>query len=292
MSVIARGWVWIVRAWNVAWAFEAPARTLDRVRLALGLLYAAVFLTLWPNAELLFDAEKGLPVRFIRGSTGGWRLDWFDNLVGGEVYAVLLAGAAASLLFAFGVLPRVFGALAIFLHVGLQWRCSTWMDGSDDLIRANVFYLLFVPWRRGAAAYPGWPLRFVQLQIATMYLATAILKSEGTDWWNGTALYWGLSDPRWQRFPVDFVTGTWLGQAFSQFATFATMVLEYALPVTLFVPRLRLASLLAGVALHLGILATMRVGLFTPVVLASYLAFWDGDLPGLSALRRRLFPKR
>lgn len=269
-------WPW--RAWQAVWDFEAPARTLDRVRIGVGVLFVLVFVTALPHARLLFDGELGVDPALIRSRLGGWRLDWFDHLSTGEVYGLLALGITAAALFAAGVVPRLTGAITWFVHLGLQYRCSTWMDGSDDLLRAFLVFLLFVPWSRGATTYPGWPLRLVQLQLAVMYLATAIWKTQGADWHHGTALYWALSDPRWQRFPTEWLVGTGTGQAALQLATWGTLGLEYALPVLLFWPRTRRLALALGVALHLGIQALMVVGLFTPAVLVGYLAFWDGRL--------------
>lgn len=278
-------WVW--NAWKVVWDHQVEARTLNRLRIGVGLLYVAVFLSMIPNAKVLYDGELGLSVKLMRSRLGGWRLDWFDGLVGWEVYAVIGVGAVASALFAAGVVPKLAGAVIYLCHIGMQYRCFTWMDGSDDLIRTLLAYLWFVPWSRSATTYPGWPLRLCQIQVAVMYLATAVWKSGGNDWLSGTALYWGLSDPRWQRFPTDLVTGTALGQGILQASTWAALGLEYALPVILFWPRTRRLAVYAGVALHAGILATMVVGLFTPVVLVSYLAFWEGELPLVGRLRRR-----
>lgn len=273
--------------WQRVWDFEAPRQTYVRLRVALGAMWVVVFLSLIPNAPLLYDAERGLSPTRMRATLGGVHLDYFDRLTGPEVYAAIALGVIASVLYAAGIVPLVMGLLIYVIHLGFQYRCYTWMDGSDDLIRALLFCLLWVPWWRKGDRLPGWPLRLWQGQVAVMYLATAIWKSQGADWTNGSALYWILSDPRWTRFPTELLVGTSAGQLFLRLSTWGTLVLEYALPVLLFWPRTRRGAILVGVALHLGIWLSMRVGLFTPVVLMSYLAFWDGDLPGARWYRRR-----
>lgn len=283
MPVIRRLWRW----WQLIWDTEAPRGMYVRLRVGLGVLWVFVFSSMIPNAPLLYDSELGLSATRMKATLGGVHLGWFDHLNGVEVYGAIGAGLVASVLYAAGVLPLVTGLIMYGVHLGFQYRCYTWMDGSDDLIRALLFCMLWVPWWRKGDRLPGWPLRLWQGQVAVMYVATAIWKVQGADWTNGSALYWILSDPRWTRFPTELIVGTTAGQLLLQLSTWGTLVLEFALPPLLFWPRTRRMAVYAGIALHLGIWASMRVGLFTPVVIMSYLAFWDGDLPGTAWLRKR-----
>jgi len=267
--------IWPWRAWSAIWDFEANAALMNRLRVGIGVMWVWLYLTLYANAAMLFDARLGVETKVMRTTLGGYHLDWFDNIHGDQVPALITAGLIASILFTAGVVPQACAVVMYVIHLGLQYRSYAWMDGSDDLLRCVLFFLALVPWRRSATSYPGWPLRLVQLQVATMYLATAVFKGRGRDWWDGTALYWGLSDPRWQRFPTDWLCGTALGQHLLQGGTWFAFAAEGALPLLLLVPRTRKAGVILGAGLHLGILLTMRVGLFTPAVLACYLAFWE-----------------
>ena len=77
-----------------------------------------------------------------------------------------------------------------------------------------------------------------------------------------------------------FAHGLKGGQWLATLGTWGTLWLEFALPVLLLVPRGRRAGLALGTALHLGIWATMRIGLFSPLMLISYLAFVERDERG------------
>jgi hypothetical protein len=264
------------RLWAGVWDGELPRADYVRMRIAVGLMWVAVYATLVPNMTMLFDGELGLPLATMRGRYGGNHIAWFDGIHGWQVPALVYGGMAAAGLFTVGVLPRVAGVVAYLIHLGLQHRCFTWMDGSDDLARMLLAFMLLAPLGRRSATLPAWPLRLCQLQVAVMYLATAAWKAAGSDWPGGTALYWALSDPRWQRLNLDLVLSSQLGQLGLSLATLGTLVVEFAMPVLLLWPRTRRAAVLLGLALHLGILATMRVGLFTPMVMASYAAFWTG----------------
>lgn len=269
----------MLKIWMDFWEGEVSADDYRPFRIAIGLMQALAFCTLWPLAWLHFDTQ-GLAARTVQATLGGIHLPVFDNLTGVWVHVVMATGVVGSLMLAAGVLPRLGCLIAYLVSIGLGHRSAYWMDGSDCLLRCMLFFLLLAPLSK--EKIPVWPLRFCQLQIAVMYLATAIWKTKGEDWHLGTALYWGWSDPRYMRFPTHELVATWVGQALSSASTWGTLVLEYVLPFMFFWRKTLRPALVLGILLHIGILATMRVGLFTPVVLASYLAFWP-ELKKLSA---------
>lgn len=268
----ARGWpaaAWA--AWAGWWEGAVPVSRYAPLRVGLGLLFVAEFVTLWPVRRLQLDAA-GLSPRVVGSSWGHVRYTALDGISGWQVDAVVIAGAVAAGLYAAGVLPRLFGAVAFVLEVLVLHRSNYWQDGSDCLGRCLLFFLCFA--RLSGPGVTGiWPLRLARLQVAVVYLATAIWKLQGRDWGNGTAVYWVLQDPQYQRIGVDGILATRLGQGLATGATWGTLVLEFALPVLLLDPRRRRWGLLLGALLHLGIWASMRIGLFSPLMLVSYLAF-------------------
>lgn len=263
----------MIGLWRAAWDGEVPASAYRPLQVGVGVMLAVALATALPHAPLHFSTA-GLPAAVSGGRWGGWHFPGFDGLGVAGAYGVLATGIVAALLFAAGVAPRAWGLVAFLVHFGLQHRSVYWMDGSDALLRCLLFFLLLAPLGR-AGPLPRWPLQLCRLQVAVMYLATAIWKSYGRDWASGDALYWVYSDARYQRFPTDWLVGTHGGQLLLAVGTWATLALEYALPALLLWPRTRRWGLVLGVALHLGILATLRIGLFTPVVLVAYLAFWE-----------------
>ena len=86
------------------------------------------------------------------------------------------------------------------------------------LFRLLAFYLIWLP--AGAyfaldalndqrpvseRRYPVWPLRLLQIQMTLVYLSTLGEKLRGTDWFDGTALYYvSRLDDLFGRFPVAF----------------------------------------------------------------------------------------
>lgn len=256
-------------AWRRCWEGEVPIDRYRPLRIGVGVLLAVAVATTWPHAALFFG-EDGLPAAQF-ASTGPHTL---AILWGVPPHALLVVGIVGALGFAAGIFPRACGLVAFLIHFSLQQRNGFWADGSDNLVRCMLFWLLLAPLGRPGPA-PIWPLRFCQLQVVSLYAASGLFKTEGSNWWNGTALYWVLSDARYQRFPLDDLLATPIGQFLCNVGTWGTLAVELSLPILLLVPRTRRIALVIGVAFHLGILATLRIGLFTPVVLVSYLAFLE-----------------
>ena len=72
--------------------------------------------------------------------------------------------------------------------------------------------------------------------------------------------------------------------------TYGTLTIELSLGLLIWVPRLRLYVLAAGVFLHLGIEYAMNIPLFAFLMMASYLSFLTPqDLKNFSAWSIRTF---
>jgi hypothetical protein len=122
------------------------------------------------------------------------------------------------------------------------------------------------------------PVRVLQLQIAAIYLV-AFLTKTGETWRDGSAVERVLAASDWARG-----LGPWLGghPGWCRALTYATLVVEGAFAPLVLLPLLvpaqwaswlRWSALAAGLALHLGIFFTMRIGVFSLVMPLSYLAF-------------------
>jgi hypothetical protein len=219
-------------------------------------------------------------------------------------FSIYMLGA---LMLTLGLFTRV-GAVLVFLGlVSFSHRNPFILNSGDTLLRAMSFYLIFLP---GNAAYSldrliavaranspvvrpkvaPWALRMIQIQLCICYLSTALWKSAGGMWWDGTALYYASNLYEFQRFKFDFLfdelwklkLGTWI-----------TLLLEFALPFLLWVPKLRNPLIFVGVAFHFGIEMTMNIPLFQYVMICSVLSFVRGkDLEKAGVwIAKRLGPK-
>ena len=201
-------------------------------------------------------------------------LHWLGGSFRWEASLFAIAALFAAGL-ALGYHTRIAAIASWLLLTSLQARTPIVNDLGDDILRVCLFWSMFLPlgrrWsldaRRARApdvenaplcSIPG--LAYL-LQVAFVYFFTALLKS-GADWHqDGTALYYALHI---DALATSF--GVWLRQflPFLTLVTRATLALEYVGPFLLFAPwwPIRTAAVVSFWALHLGIAASYRLGIF------------------------------
>ena len=211
----------------------------------------------------------------------------------------------------------IFVVFAVFLTVGFLSRFSSVVvfvcfssilrrngyiiHSGDTLLRATGFFLMFAPtgaalsvdrllrlWRgsEGLEKEPCWPWaqRMIQIQMSLMYFSTFAWKTIGSDWRDGSALYYTTRLLQFQRFP----TPTLENGLVLRLATWSALSVEFAAGVLVWVRKLRYWVLLAGVCLHLSIEYSMNIPLFQWVAMACYITFIDpADLTRAWAWVRR-----
>jgi hypothetical protein len=274
--------------WDRFWFAPRTTRALALTRITLGL--AAVYWTLCYLPDLtLFFSDAGLitaaGLREAEGRINMSPLVWF----GGGPWAVgvcWLALLAAALGFLLGWRTRLSAAALYLLLLTLQERNVFLLNGGDLLLRDLVFWFVFAPCaggdllsldaRRRAAAGKGpleapvWAQRMLQLQVVFLYFSTAVWKSYNPDWPTGVALYYAFGQVGFSQAGLELVLNY---PYVCSLMTSAVLYLEYFIGPALLFPLTRRYALLAGLALHLGIMIFMRVPAFSLVILASYPCF-------------------
>jgi hypothetical protein len=309
-------------AWIALWDLKEHPRTLALVRMAVAMVILADFLRI-AHLDLVVPLfgphdvggisnvmERTIPPLLYR---------WFPATSGTAVAAH--AGVClAALAFGLGLFTRVAGVVLLLLYAQLALVIPFGDRGIDLLLRNAVLILVFSDshrWgsldaRRATGSFAGdgqdvsaWPRHLLVLQLLVMYTLSAMQKL-GLDWTplgGFSAIYVILADPAialfdhsgWSRtlFPV------------TQIATATTLLFEWS---ALFVGgvfwyrytrdrpgRLRAwcvkrnphhVWLACGVVLHLGIAATMALGIFPWAVMGLYLAFFHPD--EIAAASRRI----
>lgn len=217
------------------------------------------------------------------------------------VALVVLAAVCA------GVVPRVTGlahawvSYSIAVSLGLP-------DGGEQAAQVVTVLLIgltvaderVIAWRRSPApaatsvtsvtqgiAFASWWL--LRLQVAGIYLHSAIAKLGVEDWVNGSALYYVVRDPSFGASgPVGealrTVTSTPLGVAT---LTWGTIVTEAGLAVLLLMgPRARRVALTAALVLHVGIIVGIGLWSFALIMIGSVWVAADLPVPARSASDR------
>ena len=257
----------ITGRWNHFWFAPQPTSTLALLRIAVGTLTVAWALNLAPDTTSFFGPG---------GLGGGYALAPL-------VITVLLVAAVCLTI---GLATRVAAGVVLACMVWLvRVNPLVWNTG-DVLLRHLVLFLVLAPsgeslsvdrFRRHRTAFwdhptrAPWALRLVQLQVVVMYVTTVNAKLHGWTWRHGVAVSYPLRIPSDARFALP--TAITASTGWAHVLTWGTLAVEGAIPLLVWNRRTRPYVLALGVGLHLAIDLTLRVGFFSWIVLAAYLAF-------------------
>jgi hypothetical protein len=264
------------------WVGDLSPEPLAAFRIALGLSLLHDLLNFAPNVRA-FLSDDGILPRATVSDASTWNVfEWVHSTA--WVQAVFVLGACSVLAFTMGYRTRLATVLSFAFVVSIRSRNSYIDDGGDDLVRNLLFLSIFADLggcysfdallgrrRRGNVSILG--LRFLQLHIALLYFCAGRLKLRA-GWLTHNVIYRALQLAGFVRPP---------GALLAQFPSLcyglgvATLALELAFAALAFSPILvglcRAMAILASLGVQLGILATMRVGVFTEVMIATNLLF-------------------
>lgn len=297
------------RRWVALLDHREPATSLALARIVLGLsLVGHLGHLLWVDGDLLVwtDATHG----GLRTLDPGW-LAWFGGLTPDNVRGLVILTTLAASAFTLGIYTRV-TTLVTWIGFRTLADLNGHSGGAYDELAKNILLLLLVSgcgralsidaWlshRAGGSLAdrlaPAWPRYVLIFQLVLMYWATGMQKVS-SGWVPGgsaDALWYILQQPTWQRREM-----TWLAPLFplTQVATVATWFFEQGSPLLLLAywyrhtrtrggwlraafNRLdvRAIYLLLGVGMHIGIEASMEVGVFCWATMAIYAACLHPD---------------
>lgn len=223
-----------------------------------------------------------------------WRWSLYTLLPASWWPAALLGlTAVCGGLLILGLATRLATAAAWLLAVSLHNRMPVNINAGDTLLHVLLFWGIFLPlgtrWsvdaalrrRRGTLNGNGEDQvvfspasSAILIQVGLLYVCSGIFKLGNQDWQAGMSLYYVMSYDAYAR-PA---AGWLLDHAnLLKLLTWATVVLEIAGPLVAFCPwktgLMRVLVVGSFAAFHMGIEATMTVGLFSWVSLAGWLLF-------------------
>ncbi len=302
----------MIRAWIDLWDRREPptALALVRVGVAAVMLFDLLMILHLDLVELLFAPWEagGLADPLDREV-----LPWIYSLLPAEASTawIVWGGAtAAAVALLLGGMSRL-SALALMLLYAQLGRIFPMADRGIDMLLRNALMILSLSacggawsldarlktgrWSGDGAPAPAWPRHLLILQLAVVYFAAGVQKTAHSWWPTGgfNALYLVLQDPAVARFDPTRVP---LLYPLSRLGTAGTMVFEWGAsliplaygyrPTADRPGRLRAAMnrwryrdlwVTVGVMLHLGIAASMNLGIFPFAMLALYPAFFHHD---------------
>jgi uncharacterized membrane protein YphA (DoxX/SURF4 family) len=254
-------------------------------RIAFGALVTIWAIAIAPDVLHFFGPDMlALPAR----GPGMW------SVLGGDPSVALTVGVHGALLVAaiavtVGYRTRL-ASLVVFVALVSFSRRDPWVYNSGDaMLRILAFYLVLMPagegysldarrrhgdWRFVARRAP-WPLWLVRVQVAVLYMATALAKMRGSTWADGTAVGTALRIEDLQRFALPaFLTESLI---IVNVLTFMTLAFEMAAGVLIWSRTTRRYVIGFGILLHLGIEYALQVGPFSWAILVAYLSFASAD---------------
>ena len=266
-------------------------RILEVLRRCYGALLFLNIGLLWIDRRIFWGSESFLPADAARKVVDQDTWNLFSvlpesNLVINLALLSLMVSAVALML---GRLPRLAAATSFVLLIAIHHANIMLFDAEDTVFRVFAFYLMFVPpWsqlrRTGSTTqksddtvpvFPAWPLRLFQIQVCLIYICSAIQKSNGSEWLDGTALYYALRLDDATRFPLP----GWMTEslAWTRLLTWSVLLFECIVPIFIWLKRARVYCLIAAFLFHLGTDYSMNLHLFHWIMMTGLLSFLRFD---------------
>jgi hypothetical protein len=276
----------LLPAWRRFWFEPEETSTLAVVRIGFGAVVLAWSVTLARDGYDFFSDTGSLPSSHYAGEAGAsWGL--LDLLDGHLAVAVVLAALSlASVCLSVGLYTRV-AAVVVFLGLlSLERRNPFVFNSGDSLLKVMAFYMMLAPagaslsldrWRGARSAFwefpsrAPWALRLMQVQLSVLYLAGLWAKLRTGEWNDGTAISYAVRLEDLARFEMPRSLAT--SELLVNLLTYGTLAIEAAIGILVWNRALRPWVLGLGVALHVGIDLTLRVGFFSYALFVLYLAF-------------------
>lgn len=280
-------------------SIDTRSLALFRILFAVTLIYD--WAIRWPNLEAFYTSFGVLPIEAPLRRVGGEYhfslLDGFTSLK--MVQLFFLAGLVCYVGLLAGYRTKLFQILSCLFFISVLNRNALIRAGGDLVLASMSLWALFLPLgarfsidallqrlrdrsplSHGIPAInadnhlcrPSLAAFGIVLQIALIYLLTAIDKHGPTWWSEGSAVYYAL---HLDKFSTPF--GKWcarLPMGWLQTLTWSSLALEFAaaplilLPVLQ--PLLRRVAIIGLVGLHLGTWATMYLGNFPWAMMSTY----------------------
>ncbi|MGE3608644.1 MAG: HTTM domain-containing protein [Bacteriovoracaceae bacterium] len=119
-----------------------------------------------------------------------------------------------------------------------------------------------------------WALRMIQIQIAVLYVWTVWQKLQGSDWFDGSAVYYATRLDNMKNFPVPFILDSVL---MLKLLTWGTLLVELALGILIWFDEFRKPLIYIGIIFHLGIDYIMSIPFFELTMMALLINYFTPE---------------
>lgn len=252
------------------------------LRIMMGILAIWKGYAAWINLDRYFTEYGILPWRHVQNSEH----QIFSVLALAPesrsfALAVIAAHIVCGITMLIGLLPRLSAFVVFACAVALMHRNPFIDNRGDHLFVLVIGLCALMPigrvWsaqhllrpRQDAAPLPTlWSQRLLALQVSYIYLYAFGVKFRASGWHDGSAIYHTFASPGLVEWPLE-IKSKLLLLALSWF----TIATEMLFPILVWNRALRPYCLIAGVLFHTGIEITMRIPVFSTVMMITYASF-------------------
>jgi hypothetical protein len=290
--------------WNAFWFGAADVAPLAVIRICTGVLLLYVYLAAAPDAHDYLGTHAWIDAGLL-GTLRGAGSDaavppwwgqsiWFHVSSPTGITLTYAAFLIAIVCFTVGLFTRL-ATIAVWIgHLSFVHRAYLSWSGLDTILAMLLFYLCFAP---GGAAFSvdrafrrqdlpphTWTanlvLRMIQVHMCIVYLSAGLSKLQGSQWWDGTAVWNSMA--MYEFSVVDVTRLGYLGDtvclAISNAGVLLTLALEIGFVFLIWNPAMRPAVLALAVVVHAGIGALMGMAAFGAAMLTGCVAFVDASI--------------
>lgn len=265
-------------AWRHFWFTPATPEPLALFRILLGALLLQLLLVSiggdflnWYGTKSIVDIDTVRQVYW----TGQPRFDMLVAFTTDQqrlTYFYSVVVAAFFVMFGFCTrISCIYVALAI---ISFHHHDPFNINGGDAFVRLMAIYLCFsncgdcysidrfIAKRKNpqlpVPAKAPWAVRMIQIQICIVYFHTFLCKVNGTQWWDGTAVYYATRLEDLMRIPNPLFNSL----LFCKLLSWYTLVVEGSMCTLVWIKELRYFVLASALILHLGIDLAINLPVF------------------------------
>jgi hypothetical protein len=283
------------QAWHAFW-FEPKSPTPVAIfRILFGLLIMQTALVQsWPGWLIWYGNHAVVPLPAVKQYF--WHLEpRFDLLLALPpddrwVIAFFWIFVLAAFFVAIGFLTRYSMIFIAISLVSMHHHQPFNINGGDSYLRLMSIFLAFSyageafsvdnlikRWQGkevGNKQYCPWAQRMLQIQMALVYWNSFWCKVSGTQWLDGTAVYYATRLDDLMRFPLPYlVDNLW----FCKCLTWYTLVVEFGMWTLVWFKELRYIFLAGALILHLGIDTVINLPVFEWAFVAGLVNFLEPE---------------
>lgn len=293
-------------AWNRFWFAQVSPAPLCLFRILVGIVAFGDGLLWWSDLTTWFGVNGVFPLESLRHNHIALSALILHPFSDQELYAFLALYLVACIFAIVGFCSRSSMFIIWFFCCSLSNREGPFWHQVGLFVRLYSFMLMIGPcgamysvdaWLkklRGKDTEPklcsSLVQRLLQIQIALVYLRASVGKMFGSEWQNGTAVYYATHLTNVVRHTVPgFLDNMW----FYKVMTYYTVFIETCLWTLIWVPGINKIVLLGGLFLHAGIEWFVNLDFLEWAVVITYVLFLPArDIEWFIGKLTCLVPKR